>query len=59
MKKYCCVCGRQFVKVSWDDKIMVSSYNAVIMGIDEFCCYQCSKDLDENGLFPEERIENT
>lgn len=55
MKKYCCVCGRQFVDKSFDNTIMVGKHNAVIMGTNEYCCYECAKDLDENGMFPEER----
>jgi hypothetical protein len=25
------------------------------MGFGQWCCRECSKDMDENGLFPEER----
>ena len=52
---YCACCGRQVVsyKVS-DDRIVGPRSRAVAM-VSGACCHQCAGDLDENGLFPEER----
>ena len=36
----------------------VCSLPATNMGFGQWCCKICSEDLDENGLFPEERGEN-
>jgi len=57
MKKYCCCCGKQFVlrETNRNDEWVVEAYNAVSMGCGKHACKYCAEDLDENGLFPEER----
>jgi hypothetical protein len=54
-RHYCCCCGRQMVQLPFDKKITTSSKCAVSMGFGQWCCPECAVDLDENGLFPEER----
>jgi hypothetical protein len=54
MKKYCCVCARQIVKRQTDTSNQAPT-PVTMMGPNQYCCADCSKDLDENGLFPEER----
>jgi hypothetical protein len=56
MKIYCCCCAKQIVQydVRQDDKY-VTCGPVIAMGFGKVCCKFCSKDLDENGLFPEER----
>lgn len=53
----CCICGRQIVSYRTDpqDKFIVDNRKIVRMVGTDVACYQCSKDLDEDGLFPEER----
>ena len=54
-KIYCCVCGRQIIStIGYDNDYCVSCPNPILMGINTYCCHICGKDLDENGLFPEE-----
>ena len=53
MRVNCCCCARQIVSYQQNDKY-VTSGPVVRMGPDKYCCFECSKDLDENGLFPEE-----
>jgi len=56
MKKYCSCCGRQFVKrKTFCDDECVSCELAVKDFGDKFICKYCARDLDENGLFTEER----
>jgi hypothetical protein len=43
------------VQLPFDKKITTSSKCAVSMGFGQWCCPECAVDLDENGLFPEER----
>ena len=54
--KRCCCCARQIVSGSVDIRdeyrCMVPAVN---MGFGAWCCKECSKDLNEDGLFPEER----
>jgi hypothetical protein len=54
--KRCCCCSRQIVSnvVGINDKYCCN-VPATRMWSDQWCCKECSKDLDENGLFPEER----
>jgi hypothetical protein len=55
-KIYCACCAKQFVtfKVSdRDDKLCNTP--AKSLGFGQWACSECSKDLDENGLFPNER----
>ena len=54
-KYYCCCCGRQITKnkVSNDYECPMP---CVFMGPGVgYCCADCSVDLDNDGLFPEER----
>ena len=55
---HCCVCAKQVVPydVSPDDKYCTTGKNAKCgFKPNECFCDICGKDLDENGLFPEER----
>ncbi len=54
---YCQCCSRQLVdyECKSNDKTIVSRRDAKRM-INGYCCSGCSEDLDENGLFPEERL---
>lgn len=56
-KIHCCICGRQIVSYRTDpkDKLIVDNRTLTKMVGLDVACYQCSRDLDENGLFPEER----
>lgn len=54
-KKYCCVCARQIVSYKISNKLAVGGSPSTNMGFGKQCCCECSEDLDENGLFPEER----
>lgn len=59
MKIYCCVCGKQAVKdrnPSRDDEYItkLESSRAGFKSNEVFCGY-CAEEMDENGLFPEER----
>lgn len=53
----CVCCCKQIVtyRTSEDDRYITTKEGAVFMGSGEWCCGYCSKDLDEWGLFPEER----
>lgn len=51
---YCCVCGRQITGRSGKREAPLP---ATFMGVGTYSCADCSKDLDENGLFPEERLQ--
>jgi len=58
MKIYCTCCGRQIVNHNEDTKKTIGGKPSTCMGQGKYCCYKCSEDLDENGMFPEERIIN-
>jgi hypothetical protein len=49
-----CCCDRQIVQNQNPDKYITIG-PVIKMGPNKWCCAECSKDLDENGLFPEER----
>jgi hypothetical protein len=56
MKVMCCCCARQIVDYCKTPDQHITRLPAVYMGPTlGYCCGECSKDLDENGLFPEER----
>lgn len=57
MKINCSCCGRQIVnyQVPWYDKSCAPAKGAKSLGTGQYCCGYCGEDLDENGLFPEER----
>jgi len=52
MKVYCCVCGRQ---ITGRSNTIEAPKPATDMGFGTYACSECAKDLDGNGLFPEER----
>lgn len=53
MRIECCCCGRQILKGKSSDKWVAPS-PATIMWSNKWACADCSRDLDKNGLFPEE-----
>lgn len=55
-KIICCGCGRQMVSysVSEGDRLLTTKTGAVRLVGDSIVCGSCAKDLDSNGLFPEE-----
>jgi len=56
--KHCCCCGKQIVKSycpNENDKNATTAVGAKAGFGGEFFCGHCAKDLDEDGLFPEER----
>jgi hypothetical protein len=55
MKIMCECCGRQIVSYPISDPFIVGGAPPIRMGVSSFCCQECGQDLDENGLFPEER----
>jgi hypothetical protein len=61
-KIYCAVCGKQAVpgQVPVYDKYVCPLEGAKANFGNTVFCGHCAKDLDENGLFPEERsgLEN-
>ena len=53
---YCCSCGRQIKKKGISsDKLEAPLYGFKLNFGNTIFCGDCAKDLDENGLFPEER----
>lgn len=55
---HCCCCGRQAVSWQTDPRdAHVTTLQGARAGFrgDEVFCGHCAIDLDENGLFPEER----
>lgn len=61
IKIFCTCCGKQAIKkeVSRDDDLVTTLIGAKTMfKSDEFICGFCAEDLDENGLFPEERSQS-
>ncbi len=57
-KVICCCCGRQVIIGSRTSDKYVAPGMCPRVGFraDECCCDDCSKYMDEDGLFPEERI---
>lgn len=58
MKIYCVVCAKQAIK----ENVPINDlYTTTLIGAragfksTECYCGHCAKDMDENGLFPEER----
>jgi hypothetical protein len=56
MKIYCSCCGKQAL-----NQERIYSYTTTLIGAvadvgNKVICGVCAKDLDENGLFPEERV---
>ena len=59
MKIYCVCCGKQAL----NEKVAINAlYITTLIGAragfkaNECYCGHCAKDMDENGLFPEERV---
>ena len=52
----CCICGKQIIRdlVGHGDKF-VTCGPVIHMGCNTFACIYCSAELDENGLFLDER----
>lgn len=50
---YCCVCGRQITSNNISNEYECP-LPATFMGFNQFCCWECSQTLDENGNFQEE-----
>lgn len=60
MKVYCVCCGKQAInsQVPESDQYMTTLIGAkAAFGPGECYCGHCAKDLDEDGLFPEERVQ--
>jgi hypothetical protein len=57
MKVYCSSCARQAVSGATDpfDEHITTRIGAVADVGGTCICGHCAKDLDENGMFPEER----
>ncbi len=51
----CACCGRQIVKETVDDKRCIGGGLPKSLGFGKYCCHKCGEELDENGLYPEER----
>jgi hypothetical protein len=51
---YCCCCGRQISKNPWSVELQ-APFPITYMSNKDVACSDCSRDLDENGMFPEER----
>ena len=61
MKILCVVCNKQALReyVNPDDRYVTTLMGAkAAFGSGECYCGHCAKELDENGLFPEERCVN-
>jgi hypothetical protein len=60
MKIYCCVCGKQAVKGQYPSRydLYITKTEGGRAGFnrDECFCGYCAEEMDENGLFPEERL---
>ena len=54
MKIYCDCCARQIVKNQWSLKLTAPLIGTKSLGPGKHACGDCSKDLDQHGLFPEE-----
>lgn len=61
MRIYCCVCGKQAVwnqgAFRYDQYVTKLEGGRTGFRPDECFCGYCAEDVDENGLFPEERAE--
>lgn len=56
-KVNCACCGKQIVRhqVPRHDKYCAPAKDAKPLGTGRWCCGYCGEDLNEHGLFPEER----
>lgn len=55
MRAYCSCCARQIVSYPASNNYIVGGKPATHDVLDKYICHECAEDLDENGLFPEER----
>jgi hypothetical protein len=55
MKIMCSCCARQIVPYCNKGEDHITKGPVTYLWSDKYCCSECSEDLDENGLFPEER----
>jgi len=56
MKIYCASCGRQVVPRNESTQYIAPGLcPKAAVGLKQVFCDECSQELDENGLFPEER----
>jgi hypothetical protein len=51
---HCACCGRQTSKYGIANKHQCPGPYKALIRQDEVICYECAKDLDENGNFEEE-----
>jgi hypothetical protein len=56
-KIYCSVCARQIVPYRVSDPYVVGGFPPKHDCCGKYFCHECGRDLNENGLFPEERTE--
>ena len=58
MRIECCCCCKQIVNYSVNrNDQYVTSGPATVMGPNIYSCAECSSELDEFGMFPEERAQ--
>ena len=55
MKIYCSCCARQIVSYAASNSLIVGGKPPVHDVGSKFICHECASELDENGMFPEER----
>jgi hypothetical protein len=53
----CACCGRQIVSYRASEDHIVGGRPATMLGFGQYSCHECAMDLDENGLFPSERVQ--
>ncbi len=51
----CSCCARQIIHGNGKGDKWVTFGPVTLLGINQYACCECSADIDENGLFPEER----
>lgn len=57
MKIHCTDCGRQIVSYPVSNNYSVGGGYTTLSCGHTFICQECSVDLDENGLYPEEQSD--
>ena len=57
MKVICSCCSRQIVDYNVKPDNYVTNRPATRLVGNTYCCAECSEDLDENGMFPEEAAQ--
>jgi hypothetical protein len=60
---WCCCCGKQALfsetPSRYDKDVTAGKGGRAGFKNDEIFCAYCAEDIDENGLFPEERMQLT